>query len=128
MRKVVPFIFFGIIITFFVIRNVIRNSNISKNRRYSAGAFYRVTASVDGGPLGEFEFKFNGKSVKGGTTLQSKRVIEIGKYYLVEFDYKNPKNCKIDIRKEISPDIFQKIPDNGWIIRPHFTERKRIAD
>ncbi|MFT3675211.1 MAG: hypothetical protein QM781_04870 [Chitinophagaceae bacterium] len=128
MKKAAPLIFFGIIIMFFVIRNVIRNNNISKNRRYSAGSFYRVTVSVDGGPLGEFEFKFNGKSTTGGTTLQSSRAIELGKYYLVEFDSENPKNCRIDIRKEISPEILKKMPDSGWTIRPRFTERKRIAD
>ncbi len=128
MKKAAPFIFFGIIITFFIIRDVIRNNNISKNRRYSAGTFYRVTASVDGGPLGEFEFKFNGKSIEGSTGLQSKKVIEAGKYYLVEFDSKNPKNCKIDVMKEISPETFQKMPDSGWLIRPRFKERKKIPD
>lgn len=126
MKKVAPFIFFGIVIAFFIIRDVIRNNNISKNRRYSAGTFYRVTSSVDGGPLGEFEFKFNGKLIAGSTGLQSKKVIEAGTYYLVEFDSKNPKNCKIDIMKEISPEALKRMPDSGWVTPPLFTKRENF--
>lgn len=126
MKKAAPFIFFGIIIAFFVIKDAIRNNKLSKNHRFSSGAFYRITASVDGGPLGEFKFLFNKKWIKSSIVLRNKKTVEIGKYYLVKFNPNNPNSCKIDIEKEISPEIFQSLPDSGWLNPPPFTKRENI--
>jgi hypothetical protein len=114
MKKAAPFIFFGAIILFFVIKDAINNNKLSKNHRYAAGVFFRVSSSVDGGPLGEYSFKFNGNLIESSIGLENKRSVEIGKYYLVKFNPGNPKNCKIDIKKELSPTIIQSAPDSGW--------------
>ena len=128
MKKAAPFIFFGIVITFFVIKDAIRNNKLSKNHRYSAGTFYRVSASVDGGPLGEFKFKFTSKWIASNTVLRNKSSVEIGKYYLVKFNPDNPNTCRIDIKKEISSATLQTLPDSGWLTPPPFTKRENITE
>lgn len=128
MKKAAPFIVFGIVIVFFVIKDVIRNNKLLKNHRYAAGIFYRVSASVDGGPLGEYRFKSNGKVYESSTVLNNKKVVEIGKYYLVKFSPDNPQNCKIDIEKEISSETLQTLPDSGWLNSPPFIKRENIPE
>jgi hypothetical protein len=128
MRKAAPFIFFGIVIAFFVIKDAIRNNKLSKNHRYSAGTFYRVSASVDGGPLGEYYYIFRGRRINGSMTLIDKSSVEIGKYYLLKFSPDNPNNCKIDIKKEISTETLQALPDSGWLKVPPFTKRENIPE
>jgi hypothetical protein len=128
MKKAAPFIFFGIIIAFFGIKDAIQSNKLSKNHRYSAGTFYRVSASVDGGPLGEYYYTFLGHRINGSMTLINKSSVEIGKYYLVKFSPDNPKNCKIDIQKEIILSVFQTLPDSGWINPPLVVIRENIPE
>jgi hypothetical protein len=116
MRKFTPILIFGTILLFFVIKIWIRHRDLEDSHRYTVGAFFRISTAVDGGPLGEFKFRYKGNEFTSDIVLSSKENIDLNVYYLVKFNPRNPKNSRIFITNKFKKDV--DFPDTAWITVP----------
>ena len=121
-NKYVPFIFFGLIISFFVIRNFIHEKKLNEAPRYTIGKVSDVSSTVDGGPMAEYTFQVNGKTYSGIFSLPSRDRREPGPKmmandkFLVKFVSDNP-SISYPLT-EIKFNDTATAPYNGWTKMP----------
>ncbi len=118
MKKYIFVIIIVVLVAFVWIKNYLRDQQISKNPRYSAGVFYDISSAVDGGPTGRYRFRFLNEWFKSDIVLEDQNVVKMGKYYLVKFSADKPNYSKIYISKEVSEELLRQMPDSGWIKSP----------
>jgi hypothetical protein len=117
-NKYLPFLFFGLVTTFFVIRNLIHEKNLKDASRYTVGHVKEISTVVDGGPMAEYTYQVNGKTYNGVFTLPSQEKsnpepkLSVNVKFLVKFNLKNPAiNFPMT---EVRLRDTAEAPDSGW--------------
>jgi hypothetical protein len=111
-KKYAPFIFFGCIIIFFAVREIIIKEKLRKNIRYTVGVVKKISVPVEGGPMADYEYEVNKKKYIGTFTINEKPEINIKDKFFVKFNVYSPNVSFPLVENKITIDLMA--PDSGW--------------
>ena len=114
VKKYLPFVLFGIVITFFIVKILIENQILKSNHRYTVAIIKKISGAVDGGPDADFEYYVYGKSFSGFIEIKNfKKKVNVGDSFYLKFSTSSPRISEILVDMPIKCPI-QQIPDSGW--------------
>ena len=101
-----------VVSAFFIIREIVIFKRLSKNTRYTIGIIKKVSSSVDGGPVADFNYSVAGKKFDKLAGIAAEETINENDSFIVEYNTHYPGTCKLLTKYPIIGKIVTN--DTGW--------------